>query len=150
VLRIVLRKVDPTFELWEFAARYSLRELEEYCRSDPQVLSKIHSTISNPNKGIEYLRSVCQLPPSMLNQLVCSLIAQLTEERNAAKAKLEPFYHQTISCNGCAIKPIKGLRFKCKVCPDYDLCENCHASKVHDIHSFSQRPRRVADLLSKT
>ena len=85
----------------------------------------------------------------MLNQLVCGLISQLITERDAAKAKLEPFYHHGISCDGCSVKPIKGLRFKCYRCDDYDLCETCHASKVHDIgHGFSQRPRRVSDLFS--
>merc|ERR1711924_314717 len=30
---------------------------------------------------------------------------------------------------GCNKKPIQGLRFKCKDCPDYDLCAECFANK---------------------
>jgi len=30
---------------------------------------------------------------------------------------------------GCNKKPIHGLRFKCKDCPDYDLCAECFANK---------------------
>lgn len=31
-------------------------------------------------------------------------------------------------CDGCGIDPIVGLRFKCDVCPDYDLCLSCMES----------------------
>jgi hypothetical protein len=33
--------------------------------------------------------------------------------------------HIDISCDGCDIEPIVGKRFKCRVCEDRDLCENC-------------------------
>jgi len=29
------------------------------------------------------------------------------------------------------MSPITGIRFKCRVCPDYDLCEACEAKNVH-------------------
>ncbi|BFZ54497.1 hypothetical protein PYCC9005_001534 [Savitreella phatthalungensis] len=49
--------------------------------------------------------------------------------------------HKNIFCDGpgCAVKPdaekeIRGSRYKCTVCPDLDLCENCEAdpNKTHD------------------
>lgn len=33
------------------------------------------------------------------------------------------FYHK---CNNCGYEPIWGTRFKCDVCQDYDLCEQCY------------------------
>ena len=33
--------------------------------------------------------------------------------------------HNGIACDGCAMEPIKGERFKCSICPDYDLCGHC-------------------------
>lgn len=35
-------------------------------------------------------------------------------------------YHEGISCNVCKKKDFKGLRFKCLICLDFDLCPNCH------------------------
>jgi len=43
-------------------------------------------------------------------------------------------------CDGCA-KPIRGVRFKCQVCADYDLCERCEKDSfsIHDVeHKFTR------------
>jgi hypothetical protein len=39
--------------------------------------------------------------------------------------------HHGITCDGCQQSPITGVRFKCRTCPDYDLCEACEAKNVH-------------------
>merc|ERR1711939_194602 len=84
-------------------------------------------------------------------QLLCSLDALPFEAKvtflEAAYAKQEvflqeklkrkcspwkpkiPLVHQDITCDGCNKKPIQGLRFKCKSCPDYDLCAECFTRK---------------------
>jgi len=33
--------------------------------------------------------------------------------------------HGSISCDGCGKDAIKGLRFKCDTCSNYDLCQDC-------------------------
>lgn len=46
--------------------------------------------------------------------------------------------HQGIRCAGCSMDPLRGDRFKCSVCKDYDLCEWCYDEKatVHPNHRF--------------
>lgn len=39
--------------------------------------------------------------------------------------------HHGIECDGCGVSPIRGPRFKCQVCPDYDLCQACEAKGLH-------------------
>jgi len=43
----------------------------------------------------------------------------------------QPVVHAGITCDGCQQSPIAGIRFKCKVCPDFDLCATCEAKNTH-------------------
>lgn len=50
------------------------------------------------------------------------------------------FRHKHISCDGC-LTGIRGMRYKCEHCPDYDLCGSClpllHTSDLHPSgHTF--------------
>eukprot|EP01136_Pigoraptor_vietnamica_P037514 Opistho-1_new@105550 len=48
------------------------------------------------------------------------------------QAKREGFVHRGITCNSCSASPIRGIRYKCANCVDYDLCENCEALDRHN------------------
>ncbi|ORZ20836.1 hypothetical protein BCR41DRAFT_369458 [Lobosporangium transversale] len=47
------------------------------------------------------------------------------------QASKEGHIHRGITCNSCRTVPIRGLRYKCANCQDYDLCEGCEAAEVH-------------------
>ena len=38
------------------------------------------------------------------------------------------------NCDQCGVNPIRGVRYKCAMCPNYDLCQNCiePAVRTHD------------------
>jgi hypothetical protein len=42
--------------------------------------------------------------------------------------------HAGINCDQCKAIPIMGVRYKCSMCPDYDLCSSCiePTVKTHD------------------
>ena len=43
------------------------------------------------------------------------------EENNKDK-----IIHKNIQCDGCGMHPLVGIRYKCKVCDDFDYCESCY------------------------
>ncbi|KAF9581823.1 hypothetical protein BGW38_001032 [Lunasporangiospora selenospora] len=47
------------------------------------------------------------------------------------QAVKEGHIHRGITCNSCRTVPIRGIRYKCVNCQDYDLCEGCEAAEVH-------------------
>lgn len=49
-----------------------------------------------------------------------------------------PSCHDGVACNGCCLAPISGPRFKCKVCDNFDYCENCFYTKRNHKHSFNR------------
>lgn len=44
-----------------------------------------------------------------------------------------PMVHPGVTCDGCE-GPVAGTRFKCTVCPDYDLCSSCQGKGLHKEH----------------
>lgn len=47
--------------------------------------------------------------------------------------------HQNIVCDGCKSQGIIGMRYKCTVCYDYDLCYICYHGDKHDLtHPFKR------------
>lgn len=39
--------------------------------------------------------------------------------------------HTGVTCDMCGVSPLVGVRYKCKTCRNYDLCEACEAKEVH-------------------
>ena len=50
------------------------------------------------------------------------------------KRKEEESVHIGISCNNCNCENIIGPRYKCTVCPNYNLCSKCEEISNHDIN----------------
>lgn len=47
--------------------------------------------------------------------------------------------HRHVICDGCNANPIVGIRYKCLVCPNFDLCEDCEQNGVHpDDHPLAK------------
>jgi len=44
--------------------------------------------------------------------------------------------HKGVTCNSCLATDITGTRYKCAICPDYDMCEKCERMGIltHDIN----------------
>jgi hypothetical protein len=54
--------------------------------------------------------------------------------------------HFHVSCDGCKMDPIRGNRYKCKGCPNFDFCEKCYQKeKETHGHEFTkiERPRNT-------
>ncbi|KAL2125243.1 hypothetical protein VTJ04DRAFT_1608 [Mycothermus thermophilus] len=46
-------------------------------------------------------------------------------------ARRNAFVHRGCLCNGCGVTPIRGIRYRCANCTDFDLCETCEAQGMH-------------------
>lgn len=73
-------------------------------------------------------------------------VNQAFQAAAAAVTPAERHTHNNITCDGCQLAPIVGVRYKCANCPNFDLCESCEAKGVHDpTHVFLKinRPTMV-------
>ncbi|KAK9875133.1 hypothetical protein WA026_005926 [Henosepilachna vigintioctopunctata] len=55
-----------------------------------------------------------------------------------SEMEIVPSCHDGVFCSGCCMKPVRGPRFKCKVCDSFDYCENCFYTKRNHRHSFNR------------
>ena len=67
-----------------------------------------------------------------------AIVASLTEGKEVPVVNLPKkssvsveTMHLNIVCDGCQTSNFKGRRYKCIVCPDFDLCETCEGQKIH-------------------
>ena len=72
------------------------------------------------------------------NKRQVSMIAEISNLPVECNKKDE-VVHQGIKCMLCDMNPIKGIRYQCSQCPDYNLCGNCeeknYEKKTHP-HNF--------------
>ena len=48
--------------------------------------------------------------------------------------KYEVNVHMELKCDSCGALPLTGCRYRCVICPDFDICENCEDKGVHAEH----------------
>lgn len=64
------------------------------------------------------------------------------EQRFAWHPWASLYEHRGVTCDGCGESPILGPRFKCEVCPDFDLCGNCYP-RQESLHLAHGEPRHT-------
>jgi hypothetical protein len=69
---------------------------------------------------------VVEKPVACVSEPVVSPVVKVEEEK-----KEEPVIHDFVVCDGCGASPITGIRYKCTICSNFDLCSNCEAAGVH-------------------
>ena len=60
-------------------------------------------------------------------QSLLHLLYHIAEDQ----ARREGYVHRGVTCNSCGSMPIRGIRYRCANCSDFDLCENCESLQLH-------------------
>ncbi|TVY73160.1 E3 ubiquitin-protein ligase HERC2, partial [Lachnellula suecica] len=66
-------------------------------------------------------------PPARNGQNLVQLLFRVSEDATRRNA----YVHRGCACNSCGIVPIRGIRYRCANCADYDLCEGCESQGLH-------------------
>ena len=90
-------------------------EMIEYC---PEVIDSEKTSLIEENKE---LRSQCLKQQEEIERLK-EFILQMDKRKER---------HIGIKCDNCSQMPIRGIRYMCLSCEDFDLCELCERENNH-------------------
>jgi len=122
------------------------------------------SNIENLDESIEI--KVRNMMPNIIDQVRNEILresqikstssrileTEASKEDTKVESNNEKPVHRGIICDGCGKDPVVGARYKCAVCHDFDLCEECEADTIHD-HPFlkirhpGQKPMKIIAIL---
>lgn len=107
------------------------KELEECCVlvfQTEDAASKMGDAIEKLGEpDISYLKMQLEKPESEEDK------PKITESATANSSMM----HRSVRCDGCDMSPLRGFRFKCFTCPNYDLCADCYTGQKHSLdHEF--------------
>ncbi|XP_067936488.1 uncharacterized protein [Watersipora subatra] len=85
---------------------------------------------SQPELGSE-LQGLIDLTSGLddLRELLQHMVSDSDDESGEAQGR-----HIGVVCDGCRKRWFNGARFKCGVCPDFDLCEDCEKKPRNQVH----------------
>lgn len=66
-------------------------------------------------------------PPPRSGHNIVGLLFRVSEDN----ARRNAYVHRGCMCNACGILPIRGIRYRCANCADFDLCETCESQGLH-------------------
>ena len=122
---------DKDVELLNEATNNKTNQMEESFHLAIDKISKVRDSISKRGSKFRELSEKLEQRKMEIKKKNEER-RKLKEEREKKKKIRNNITHDKISCDVCTVYPIKGRRFNCMVCPDYDLCEKCEASHPHN------------------
>ncbi|TWU76189.1 hypothetical protein ED733_003211 [Metarhizium rileyi] len=89
-------------------------------------------TVIDVDAGEEWLNEAganngLQTSAQRAGQNIVTLLFRVSEDN----ARRNGCVHRGCQCNSCGMVPIRGVRYRCANCADFDLCETCESQSVH-------------------
>lgn len=109
------------------------RAVDKFLESDKWTGASSDSDAADfaETEGMDMLDAANKEPSQGLR----GLLYYIAEE----DAKRKAYEHRGICCEECGEQPIRGIRYHCLNCPDYDLCAMCEAHTMHQkTHVFAK------------
>ncbi|OIW26091.1 hypothetical protein CONLIGDRAFT_582508 [Coniochaeta ligniaria NRRL 30616] len=96
--------------------------------ADGETVAEDHNTVED-----DWWNDPASAPQQRAGQNIVSLLFRVSEDN----ARRNAYVHRGCACNACGIVPIRGIRYRCANCADFDLCETCESQGHHiNTHIF--------------
>ncbi|KAJ1660376.1 hypothetical protein IWQ61_000677 [Dispira simplex] len=92
-----------------------------------------HPSTQGPNNtnGNELSGETRNIPVSPVqDQRIMDFLSAISEDQS----RRDGYIHRGTGCDRCGVTPIRGIRYHCANCPDFDLCEDCEVDSPHPLN----------------
>lgn len=105
--------------------------------------NKLKETIANlvKSKLKELEESIISEICENINETTLSKVLLSQQQAPPKQSVASNVVHKGIQCSNCSILEIKGVRFKCSTCQNYNLCSNCEEYSTHDLNHIMIKMR---------
>lgn len=138
------------------------RRRDRFGEGQPHQQDPIHGDLASTMQALEGRETVADVDSehswreesgtndgqddSKEGQNLGNLLWRIAEEQ----ARKESYVHRGVTCNSCNAMPIKGIRYRCSNCVDFDLCEQCEAMQIHSKTHLFYKVRIPAPFLGNS
>ncbi|KAI0829562.1 EF-hand [Hypoxylon sp. FL0890] len=98
--------------------------------ADADTSAPIRESLPHPDdqNPEEWYNDSSQAPRQRTGENIVTLLFRVSEDN----ARRNAYVHRGCQCNGCGMVPIRGIRYRCANCADFDLCEVCESQGLHN------------------
>lgn len=89
---------------------------------DDETVAEDQNTVED-----DWWNDPASAPQQRAGQNIVTLLFRVSEDN----ARRNAYVHRGCACNACGIVPIRGIRYRCANCADFDLCETCESQGLH-------------------
>ncbi|KAG9240242.1 EF hand domain-containing protein [Calycina marina] len=88
---------------------------------------EVAETVADDEEFEDHEWDFPSMPDGRAGQNILQLLFRVSENASSRSSVV----HRGCGCNACGEVPIRGTRYRCANCADYDLCELCESQEVH-------------------
>ena len=127
----IAKKEEDIIKQKEKKKKEQIEQIQKITRDAVNEINNLTKlVIEQSNSLIERINNP-QLFKSQSSDDILLRVAPKVEK----KQKLE--IHFNVICDGCKVTPLRGNRYKCKICKNFDYCEDCYQkNKESHGHDF--------------
>ena len=136
--KIVLNEFTKKVKELEKKKKDIITQLDKEIKTNNTEINNIKKNTEKEIKSLDQKLNELDKAANSLKEKLSIPVEKKPKLKAKAKDKTEPLeIHYEFICDGCNMAPIKGTRYHCKQCLDYDLCEKCYASEKKTSHAHS-------------
>jgi len=107
-------------------SQQSLQQSQQSLQQSQQPLQQSQQPLQQSQQPLQQSQQLLQQQPSNQKQ------EQESKSNIPNDEHEEKQIHDSVTCDSCQRCPITGIRYKCSVCNNYDLCEDCERAGKHN------------------